>query len=149
MGVVSTYALVVDDLDDGGQAAGEGAVALEEDNTANLDEAPVGCDNGGVTHFCGVLRGCGLVGEEVVRAGNDFFKGMNVLVDVVAVNSCRGMDCRSLGLLARVKNENFLWKVRKSKTRASRCGPSVCATGNGGGGEGGLWLVHTSSNPSI
>lgn len=63
MGVVSTYALVVDDLDDGGQAAGEGAVALEEDNTANLDEAPVGCDNGGVTHFCGVLGGCRLVGR--------------------------------------------------------------------------------------
>lgn len=62
VGVVSTYALVVDDLDDGGKATGEGAVALKEDNTANLDEAPVGCDNGGVTHFYGVLGGCRLVG---------------------------------------------------------------------------------------
>jgi len=48
---------VVDDLDDSGQTTGVGAVTLKEDDTANLDEAPVRCDNGSVTHFYGVLNG--------------------------------------------------------------------------------------------
>jgi len=47
---------VVDDLDDSGQTTGVGAVTLKEDDTANLDEAPVRCDNGSVTHFYGVLK---------------------------------------------------------------------------------------------
>lgn len=37
----STYALVVNDLDDRGEAAGVGALALDEDDTADLDQAPV------------------------------------------------------------------------------------------------------------
>ncbi len=45
-----TYALVVDNLDDGGQTASEGRVAMEEDNAADLDQAPVGGDNACFTH---------------------------------------------------------------------------------------------------
>lgn len=53
---VLTYSLVVDDLDDGSQAAGVGAVALEQDDAANLNEAPVGCNDRGLTHFVGLSR---------------------------------------------------------------------------------------------
>ena len=35
-----TYALVVNDLDDRGQTAGVGAVALDEDDAADLDQTP-------------------------------------------------------------------------------------------------------------
>jgi hypothetical protein len=37
---MSTYALVIDDLDDSSQPAGIGAVALEENHTADLDLLP-------------------------------------------------------------------------------------------------------------
>lgn len=46
----STYALVVDDLDNGGQAAGVRTL-LDQDDTANLNEAPLGSRDGRVTHF--------------------------------------------------------------------------------------------------
>lgn len=52
-GVRATYALVVDDLDDGSQAAGVRTL-LDQDNTTDLDEAPLGSDNADVTHFVGV-----------------------------------------------------------------------------------------------
>lgn len=47
----STYALVVDDLDDGGKLALKGALG-EEDDTADLDEPPLRCLDLCVTH-CG------------------------------------------------------------------------------------------------
>lgn len=47
----STYALVVDDLDDGGELALIGALS-EEDDTADLDEPPLRCLDLCVTH-CG------------------------------------------------------------------------------------------------
>jgi hypothetical protein len=53
--MVLTYALVVDDLDDGSQAASGGA-SLEQDDTANLNEAPVGSNDRGLTHFVGLSR---------------------------------------------------------------------------------------------
>lgn len=49
-----TYALVVDDLDDGSQAASVLAL-LDQDNTTNLDGAPLGSNNADVTHFVGGL----------------------------------------------------------------------------------------------
>lgn len=55
---VLTYALVVDDLDDGGELAGEGTAA-EHGNTANLDQAPGAGNNFGVTHCVG-FRGSGI-----------------------------------------------------------------------------------------
>lgn len=50
MGGSETYALVVDDLDDSGQATGLGA-SLEDDDTADLDEAPLRGSDVDVTHF--------------------------------------------------------------------------------------------------
>lgn len=47
----STYALVVDDLDDGGKPALEGALG-EEDHTADLNEPPLRCLDLCVTHCC-------------------------------------------------------------------------------------------------
>lgn len=41
---------MVDDLDNGGQAASVRTL-LDQDNTADLDEAPVGSDDADVTHF--------------------------------------------------------------------------------------------------
>lgn len=52
-----TYALVVDDLDDGSQSASEGAVALDEDDAADLDQAPFRRLDGCVTHCVGMLGG--------------------------------------------------------------------------------------------
>lgn len=52
-GAVATYALVVDDLDDSRKAAGVGAVALDEDDTADLDQSPLRTLDGSVTHFAG------------------------------------------------------------------------------------------------
>lgn len=46
-----TYALVVDDLDDSRETAVVGAIVLDEDDTADLDEAPVGLSDGGFAHF--------------------------------------------------------------------------------------------------
>lgn len=46
-----TYALVVDDLDDSGEAARVRVVALNEDDAADLDQAPLGSLDGSVTHF--------------------------------------------------------------------------------------------------
>lgn len=43
--MIAAYPLVIDDLDDCGETAGVGAVTLEEDDTADLDEPPVRCDN--------------------------------------------------------------------------------------------------------
>ena len=49
---------MVDDLDDGAEAAVEGAIVLDEDDTADLDEAPVGLSDGGFAHFdCGSAAG--------------------------------------------------------------------------------------------
>lgn len=48
----STYALVVDDLDDSREAARELVAVLDEDDTADLDQAPLGSLDGSVTHFC-------------------------------------------------------------------------------------------------
>lgn len=47
----STYSLVVDDLDNGGEAAGEGVVAVDDNNAANLNEAPVGTLDHCFAHF--------------------------------------------------------------------------------------------------
>lgn len=44
---------MVDDLNDGGQAAGVRAVTLEEEDTSNLYVAPVGRYNRGVAHCVG------------------------------------------------------------------------------------------------
>jgi hypothetical protein len=46
---------VVDDLDDRGQAAGEGVVAVDNNDTANLNEAPVRTLNDCVAHCDGDL----------------------------------------------------------------------------------------------
>lgn len=54
-GASETYALVVDDLDDGGQAAGEGVVAVDENDAADLNEAPVGSLNHCFAHRDGCL----------------------------------------------------------------------------------------------
>ena len=51
-----TYALVVNDLDDGRQSAGVGAVALDEDDTADLDLSPFGRFDNCVAHCDGVLE---------------------------------------------------------------------------------------------
>lgn len=40
-GNTSTYSLVVDDLDDGSQAAAVGVLAVDQHDAADLDEAPV------------------------------------------------------------------------------------------------------------
>ena len=45
---------MVDDLDDRGQAAGEGVVAVDNNDTANLNEAPVRTLNDCVAHCDGV-----------------------------------------------------------------------------------------------
>lgn len=45
-----TYAFVVNDLDNGSQTAGRRTL-LDQDDTADLDEAPVGSDDADVTHF--------------------------------------------------------------------------------------------------
>lgn len=62
-----TYPLVVDDLDDGGQATGGGAAALDEDNTANLNQAPVGCNDRCLGHcvwsICAEKSGLAVVVE--------------------------------------------------------------------------------------
>lgn len=50
-----TYALVVDDLDDGCEAASVGVVAVDDNDAANLNEAPVGSLNHGFTHCNGGL----------------------------------------------------------------------------------------------
>lgn len=57
-GYRGTYALVVDDLDDGGQLAGVGAL-VQKENAADLDQAPLGGDDGGFTHFGGDLERSG------------------------------------------------------------------------------------------
>ncbi len=49
-----TYALVIDDLDNGSESAGVGVVAVEEDYTANLDQAPLGGDDVCLTHYDGI-----------------------------------------------------------------------------------------------
>lgn len=51
----STYALVVDDLDDGCKPASVGVVAVDDNDAANLNEAPVGSLNHGFTHCNGGL----------------------------------------------------------------------------------------------
>lgn len=50
-----TYALVVDDLDNGGKPASVRVVAVDHNDTANLNEAPGGTLNRGITHFDGIL----------------------------------------------------------------------------------------------
>lgn len=50
---------MVDNLDNRGQAAGEGVVAVDNDDTANLNEAPVGTLNNCVAHCDGDLTGSG------------------------------------------------------------------------------------------
>jgi hypothetical protein len=50
----STYSLVVDDLDNGSQAAGVGALTLDEDDTADLNQAPVGCNDRSLGHCVGL-----------------------------------------------------------------------------------------------
>lgn len=37
----STYSLVIDDLDDSSQTAAEGVLAVDQDDAADLNEAPV------------------------------------------------------------------------------------------------------------
>lgn len=54
-GAGRTYSLVVDDLDDRGQAAREGVVAVDDNDTADLDEAPVRTLNDCVAHCDGDL----------------------------------------------------------------------------------------------
>lgn len=48
-----TYALVVDNLDNGGDSANVWA-ATEVDDTANLDLSPVWCLDSNVAHYAGV-----------------------------------------------------------------------------------------------
>ena len=50
-----TYSLVVNDLDDRGESASVGVVAVDNNDTANLNEAPVRTLNGSVAHFVGDL----------------------------------------------------------------------------------------------
>lgn len=55
---------MVDDLDDSREAAVVGAIVLDEDDTADLDEAPVGLSDGGFAHFdCSSAAGGGLETE--------------------------------------------------------------------------------------
>lgn len=55
---------MVDDLDNGSQAAGVRAVTLEEDDTANLNQAPVGCNDRSLGHCVGVcMRKVGISGR--------------------------------------------------------------------------------------
>lgn len=53
-GNTSTYSLVVDDLDDGSQTAVVGVLAVDQQNTANLNEAPVGSLNQCFAHCDGI-----------------------------------------------------------------------------------------------
>lgn len=63
-GGFSTYALVVDDLDNGGKLASVRAV-VDEENAADLDLRPLGSDDADITHF---WRLVGVdVSESVVR----------------------------------------------------------------------------------
>ena len=49
---------MVDDLDDGREAAVVGAIVLDEDDAADHDEAPVGLSDGGFAHCdCGSAAG--------------------------------------------------------------------------------------------
>lgn len=48
---------MVDDLDDGSQSASEGVVAVDSNNAANLNEAPVGSLNDCFAH-CDVVLMC-------------------------------------------------------------------------------------------
>lgn len=50
-----TYALVVDDLDNGSESASEGTCALDEDDAADLDLAPLGGFDRCVAHCDGIL----------------------------------------------------------------------------------------------
>lgn len=54
IGCGRTYALVVDDLDDGSESASEGVVVAENNNAADLNEAPVGSLNQSFAH-CDLL----------------------------------------------------------------------------------------------
>lgn len=51
---LTTYSLVVDDLDDGGQAAVVGVVAVDQNDAADLNEAPVGSLNRCFAHCDGI-----------------------------------------------------------------------------------------------
>lgn len=57
-----TYSLVVDDLDDGSQTAIVGVLAVDQQNTADLNEAPVGTLNQCFAHCDGIYFGGVLVG---------------------------------------------------------------------------------------
>ena len=59
---VATYALVVDDLDNGAEAAGVGVVAVDDDHTADLNKAPGGTLDQCFTHFAGGLKKYASVG---------------------------------------------------------------------------------------
>jgi hypothetical protein len=50
---------VVDNLDNGSQVASEGVVAVDHDDSANLNEAPVGTLNNSVAHCAGDLTEVG------------------------------------------------------------------------------------------
>lgn len=67
-GAGRTYSLVVDDLDDRGQAAREGVVAVDDNDTADLDEAPVRTLNDCVAHCAGDLCSGRLVARFKSRA---------------------------------------------------------------------------------
>lgn len=47
---------MVDDLDDGGNSASEGVVAVDSHDTADLNEAPLGSLNHCFAHCDSVLR---------------------------------------------------------------------------------------------
>ena len=54
-GATVTYPLMVDNLDDSGESAGVGVVAVDEHDAANLNEAPVGSLNDCFAHGDGGL----------------------------------------------------------------------------------------------
>lgn len=67
----STYSLVVDNLDHGSQAAGIRVVALDDDDAADLDKAPVGSLNDCFTHCDGDLPPARRVSEDALRGARN------------------------------------------------------------------------------
>ena len=87
--MTSTYALVVDDLDNGRQSAGVGALG-EHCDAADLDEAPVaGCD-GCFAHFGGDVTGL----QSAIRSSSTACEfDAAVIVPREGVVCCRGCRC--------------------------------------------------------
>ena len=83
-----TYSLVVDDLDDRGQVASEGVVAVDNNDSANLNEAPVRTLNDCVAHCDGDLCSGRLVEMFKIRA-RSVYSNSTAIVGVEVHTSCR------------------------------------------------------------